>query len=235
MKRLLLLLVLCCTIMGANAQRVLTVTDMALTAMVQLPAGSTAKAPLVVLLHGWGADEQDLFELRNKFPSHYIVVSARAPIKRQAGGYQWYDLMRQGGRTADSAQQDASRALVEQLLHQVVARYNADASHVYLIGFSQGAAMSYAVGLHSPALVHGIGVLSGRLFPSVKVTGSPAQKQLKIFIAHGTADEVVNPAEAVNADKKLRSKGLKPEMHQYTGMGHTITNQELADLLAWMK
>lgn len=221
--------------MGANAQRVLTVTDMALTAMVQLPAGSTAKAPLVVLLHGWGADEQDLFELRSKFPPQYIIVSARAPIKRQGGGYQWYDLMRQGGRTADSAQQDASRALVEQLIQQVVARYNADARQVYLIGFSQGAAMSYAVGLHSPALVHGIGVLSGRLFPSVKVTGSPAQKQLKIFIAHGTADEVVSPTEATSADKRLRSKGLNPQLHQYQGMGHSISNKELDDLLAWMK
>jgi phospholipase/carboxylesterase len=212
-------------------------TSLALKYIVHAPAKPT-RGPVVILLHGYGSDEKDLYGLRSAFPPNAIIISAQAPYALAGGGYQWYEMENiNGQRDGKKEELERSVGLVNKFITQVVEKYNANPKDVYLMGFSQGAIMSFAVGLAAPDKVKGIGVLSGMLYPSVRATikSSPALKKLKIFIAHGTTDERIPFKYAVSANSYLATMGLKPEFHQYEGMGHSISNSEMADLIKWLK
>lgn len=226
-----MLLLLIATVALGQSQAVQL--DLSLKYLVALPAQKTAKTPVIILLHGYGSNEEDLFELKNSFPSNFLIVAARAPYPVSERSYQWYDL-----RKSDIQPEiNSSNYLIVKFISQVVSKYKADGQQVYLMGFSQGAMMSLNVGLTNPDKVKGIGVLSGRLFPSLKkdVKVTPALKKMKIFIAHGTADDRIKFQEGKDAADYLKSIGLKPDFHAYNGMKHAINNDVLKDLLIWLK
>lgn len=206
--------------------------DLALKYLVQQPKVTTTKPPVIILLHGYGSNEADLFELKDIFPKNFLVVSARAPYPVGATGFQWFEI---GAVSNDKTKQvEDSRDLVMKFISQVTGKYHT--GDVYVSGFSQGAMMSYEVGLLHPDKIKGIGVLSGKLFPSLKkeIKNSAALKQLKIFISHGTTDDRISFTEGKAASDYLVSIGLKPEFHQYAGMGHSISKDVLKDLLQWL-
>ena len=238
MKKLLsLLLLLLLFVTKGNGQAALQ-DDLALKYVARLPLEISRHAPVIILLHGLGSDEKDLFGLADLFPKKYLIISVRAPYSVPAGGYQWYEgTVANGHRNGNKAQLGSSRALTAKFILQVVKKYKADAKNVNLIGFSQGAVMSYETGLTNPASVKGIAVLSGMIFNSLKpyITNTPALNQLHIFIAHGINDQRIPYAEGKAAADYLKSIGLKPELHTYDGMGHQINKEVLKDLLNWLK
>ena len=208
--------------------------DLALKYIVQLPAERSAKTPVIILLHGYGSDEMDLFNLKSFFPKNYLIVSARAPHSAGTKGYQWFESSNHDGK---SAQLTNSRNLVIKFISQVTAKYKADTKAVYLMGFSQGAMMSYEIGLTNPDKLKGIGVLSGRIFALLKpeIKNTTALKQLKIFISHGAIDDRIKFTDAKASYDYLKTLGLKPEFHEYPGMGHNITNAVMMDLVRWLQ
>ena len=210
---------------------------LALKHLVQLPTEQSPHAPVIVLLHGYGSNEKDLFELRNFFPKNYLVIAARAPYELSGGGYQWYEMTNINGiHDGKPAELANSRKLIEEFIAQIVAKYKADAKHVYLMGFSQGAIMSYQVGLTEPSLLRGIGVLSGTIYPSLKpLMKMKEAKRLKMFVSHGNMDERISFADGKAASDYLKSHGLNPEFHSYEGMGHSISKDVLSDLVKWLK
>jgi phospholipase/carboxylesterase len=212
--------------------------DLSLKYLVQLPKGNAEGAPVIILLHGYGADEKDLFELRNTFPSNYLIVSARAPYDVKGGsGYEWFnDAIVNGQHNANGAQIENSRVTILKFITEITNKYKANPDLVYLIGFSQGAMMSYEAGLTAPAKVMGIAVLSGRLFATLRplIRLTPELAQMKIFVAHGTADTRIPISEAEDGINYLKLKGLNPEFHTYPGMAHEIGKEELNDLLKWL-
>jgi len=223
---------------SASAQQAALHEDLSLKYLVQLPVQRSAHPPVIILLHGYGSDEKDLFELRNFFPKNYIIISARAPYTLPHGGYQWYTMTQVGGiHDGNTAQLAGSRKLIEKFITEATAKYQANSKEVYLMGFSQGAIMSYQVGLTAPAMLRGIGVLSGTIYPSLKplIKKSDALKQLKIFVSHGNVDQVIPYDEGKAAAGYLTKLGLSPDFHRYPGMGHSISKDVLFDLVAWLK
>lgn len=233
MRRLLLILLMMTT--TAYGQSGLH-SDMALRYLVREPEIKSARPPAVILLHGIGSDEADLFSLAGQFPPEYLVISARAPYSRPPG-YAWFEATFAPDKTIVNEQQaEQSRQTIIEFINQVKKRYNVDEHRVYLCGFSQGAIMSYCVALTRPDLVLGIGILSGRLLEQVKPMIAPKDKlaKLKIFIGHGNADNVIKVQQARDADDYLKKCGLAPEYKEYNE-GHAISREELADLIKWMK
>ncbi len=208
--------------------------DLALKYLIQPPAEKSANTPVIILLHGYGSNEADLFGLKEVLPKKYLVASVRAPNPVGPNGFQWFNL----NNLDDQPEIGNSRELIVKFIDGLIVKYKADRQNVYLIGFSQGAMMSYDVGLYNPGKIKGIAPLSGRIFSSVRQNiknASPQMKQLKVFIAHGTADNRINIAEGKAANSYLKSMGLKPEYHEYAGMGHSISNDVLHDLVKWLQ
>ncbi len=212
--------------------------DLALKYLAHLPSEKSEHPPVVILLHGYGSDEKDLFGLSSFFPKNYLIISARAPYPLQGGGYEWYEMIDiKGQRDGDPSQLANSMDLVKKFIPQVIAKYKADSRRAYLMGFSQGGMMSYRVGLTAPSMVRGIGVLSGTIYPSLKpmIKVTPTLKQLRVFIAHGKTDNRISFEDGKRAYDYLTGIGLAPEFHSYEGMGHTISKEVLTDLVNWLK
>lgn len=162
--------------------------------LVREPGIKSAHPPMLILLHGYGSNEQDLFSFANSLPAKYLIISARAPITLETDSYAWYQLEYTAGKPVSNIEQEAkSRQLIIQFVGQLKEKYNVDASEVYLCGFSQGAIMSYSIALTRPDLVKGIAAMSGRLLEEVKpqIAASEKLKKLEVFISHGTNDRTL--------------------------------------------
>ena len=137
-------------------------TDLPLAYLEQTQSDSRNQ-PLVIFLHGFGSNEQDLFGIKDALPSTWTYLSARAPMPVDPNGYRWFTKTsgdaEYNGETADLQR---SAKLIEDFVGKATAKYHTQSARVFLVGFSQGAIMSYEVGLRQPALVRGIAALSGR-------------------------------------------------------------------------
>lgn len=131
----------------------------------------------------------------------------------------------------------SSARLIKDFVGKATAKYHTQPDRVFLVGFSQGAIMSYEVALRDPELVRGIAALSGSVLPVLKaeLKPDPRLEPLAIFIGHGTLDQALPYASATRANEVLEKIGLKPEFHTYPGMNHTVSAAEIQDLKAWLE
>lgn len=212
-------------------------TDLPLSYLAEVNTQASDK-PLVIFMHGYGSNEQDLFGIKNALPGDYNYLSVRAPVQLRPGAYQWFT---QKPNTAqyDGVTLDLKRSgeLLSRFIKAAAEKYHTQSSQVFLVGFSQGAIMSYEVALRHPESVGGIAALSGRLLPVLRseLKASPALAGLNVFIAHGTADARLPFAGAKDARAFIETLGITPEFHRYSGVGHTISEAEIDDLDAWLK
>ena len=205
--------------------------------VVHKPKVKTERPPLIILLHGLGSNEEDLLSLADKLPENYLIVSARAPIVLAPGSYAWYQVELAGGKpTINFEEEEAARNVLIQFITDLKKDLKFNQKEVYLCGFSQGAIMSYSVGLTRPDLVKGIAILSGRLLDEVKpmiVSGEQLQK-LKIFISHGTNDQTISVQYAQSGWEYIKSLGIVATYKEYEE-SHGINNLMIQDLVEWLK
>lgn len=204
--------------------------------LVREPLVKTAKTPVLILLHGVGSNEQDLFSLTNRLPDDFLVISARAPIALGENSFAWYQVDFSTGKPVFNIEQEkTSREILTKFIAQVKEKY-AVKGKIYLGGFSQGAIMSYSIGLTRPDLVNGIAVMSGRLLEEIKpvIAAKDKLQALKIFISHGTNDPVLNIQYARTSVAYLKTLNIHPTYKEYQE-AHTISNDMLTDLVKWLK
>jgi len=203
-----------------------------------IPARSpSARPPLLVLLHGIGADEDDLLPLVPSLDPRFLVVSARAPDP-EPPGYRWYAIdWMTTPPSADPAEIAASRDLLARFVEEVVPAHGADPSRVFLLGFSQGAIMSMAVLLSRPDLVRGVVAHSGRIS---RLAGSDATAEAlsraEALLLHGEEDPVIPVSEGRKAHQVLATLlGPRARFASYPGLGHGISQESLDELARWLK
>ena len=212
--------------------------DLTLPYVVAQPRVPSTKPPLLILLHGYGSNEQDLIGMKDELPDNFLIISVRAPLMIGQNSFQWFRNENVNG-VSDANKEDMRNSImkIRSFIKEAANKYHANTQEVYLSGFSQGAMMSYEVGLTAPELLKGIAPLSGRIFESLKpqIKSNAALKRLKIFIGHGDADDRVKYSFAEQANNYLKQIGLTPDFHTYKNMKHTISPEELKDLNQWLK
>jgi phospholipase/carboxylesterase len=193
--------------------------------------------PLVIFLHGYGSNEEDLFGIKDELPARYNFLSVRAPITMEEGSYQWFRKKGEGAYNGETDDLKTSGKVLLDFVAQAAKKYHTEPNKVFLVGFSQGAIMSYEVALRHPEAVGGIAALSGRILPVLRSELKPDEnrQKLAIFIGHGTADKRLPYIDGTEADSLLQSLSLKPEFHAYPGVGHSISATEMQDLSAWLQ
>lgn len=209
---------------------------LALRYMVRNPKIETTHNTTLILLHGVGSNEQDMFGLASQFPENYRVISARAPLTVGNESYAWYPLQINSGKFIYNFEEaEKSSTILEQFIAELKQKYELNSNDIYLVGFSQGAIMSYNLALTEPTLVKGIAVMSGRLMDEIKpkIAAIENLKKLRIFISHGTSDTTLPVQFAREALSYLKSHELNPEYHEYAE-GHGINAAMLQDLLHWL-
>ncbi len=230
---LALALLLTCSL--AQAQPKL-LTDMPLGYLEQASLDSHDQ-PLVIFLHGYGSNEKDLFGIKDELPANYTVLSVRARLELGLGSYQWFHKRTDGAQyNGNSDDLRLSAEAVTGFIQRVTKKYHTQPDKVFLVGFSQGAMMTYEVALRHPEVLRGIAALSGRLLPVVRtqVKAPSSYQSLGVFIGHGTADRQVPYAGASDALTFLKGLSIESQLHSYPGVGHTISAPEVTDLANWI-
>lgn len=187
-----------------------------------------ADRPLLVLLHGVGSHEGDLFSFSPRLPLHPVIASLRAPTP-YGTGWSWYDIGTPG--EPNSAGVDAAaRAVLRWLDELPVAPPS-----VGLLGFSQGAAVAAQVLRHAPGRFGYSVHLSGYV-TSGELPGDAELARLKppVFWGRGTADEVI-PAVAIEHTRQWLPAHSTLESHIYEDLAHNVSNEELADVVGFLR
>ena len=191
--------------------------------------------PAIVLLHGVGSHERDLFDLAEYLDSRAFIVSARAPNVLGPDSYAWYPVeFTATGPIIDADAAEDSRLILLRFIDEVIDTYHVDARRVFLMGFSQGAIMSLAVALTQPEKVAGVVVMSGRLLAEFQPKIATDLHCMPIFMAHGLNDAIIPIGEARAAQAYLSQLPVKLTYREYE-MGHQVTVESLKDVVAWLK
>lgn len=214
-----------------------TAADTPLVYVKREPKIKLAKPPVLILMHGLGSNEKDLFGLAPQVPDSFLVISLRAPYTYTQDGYAWYSVEFKGNQIiGNEPEMQKSKEKSIKFIDELIAKKQIDPKKVYLGGFSQGAIMSYEIALCKPEKVKGIIVLGGRLPDgiSTRIAKKEEIQKLKVFIAHGTEDKRIDFKKAEEANELLKSLGLKPSFNKYA-CGHSIPNQMWFDAMKWLK
>src|SRR5215470_2512860 len=119
---------------------------LSLVHLVRQPSVETSVPPLLLLLHGVGSNEHDLFGLAPFLDERFLIISARAPNTLAPGSHAWFEVdFTPQGPVINPVQAEASRKALIAFLGEAITTYNADPKQVYLLGFSQGAIISASV------------------------------------------------------------------------------------------
>lgn len=205
--------------------------------LVREPKTIKEKNPLLLLLHGYGSNEEDLFSFSSELPDDYYIVSARAPYDLQPYGHAWYAINFDADQNkfTDNEQAVKSRDLIVQFLDQLERELPIDASNVTLIGFSQGSILSYSIALSYPEKIKNVIALSGYLHPDILTEGFQDKNfsHLKIFSSHGTVDQVIPVEWARKTPDFLKNLNIDVTYKEYP-IGHGVSPQNFHDLLKWL-
>lgn len=186
--------------------------------------------PLLVLLHGYGADERDLFGLAAYLPPEFVIAAVRAPLAPPwpSPGYSWYPIETLDGRDPRHVTAAASR-LIEWLDHV------APEGPVGLLGFSQGAAVAIQALRLQPERFSFIVNLSGYATPG-ELDGDEALAALRppVFWGRGTRDDVI-PVALVEHTVQWLPAHSDLSGRVYTGLTHSVSEAELDDVRTFLQ
>jgi len=208
---------------------------------IEITAVPTAS---VIWMHGLGADGHDFVdvvpELRLPARPGVRFVFPHAPMRPVTinGGSvmrAWYDIRDdQGQRREDPAGVRASQKAIEVLIQREKER-GVPAAAIVLAGFSQGGAIALHTGLRHGERLAGVLALSCSLplADALAAESAPANRDVPIFMAHGTHDPMIPMARALRAREVLTGLGYHVEWHEYP-MPHAVCAQEIADISAWL-
>jgi phospholipase/carboxylesterase len=201
--------------------------------VIEPQSKSSAKAPALILLHGRGANENDLLSFAEYLDERLFLISVRAPFPfQQGGGYTWFDILEMG--KPEPKMFSESYTKVMQFIDDVKKGYPVNPSKIFLCGFSMGAIISFAVSLLQADIVAGVIANSGYIpeeselkYDWSNVRGKP------FFISHGLFDPVIPVSFGRRASELLRGVHADVCYREYE-MGHQIGEESLNDIMQWL-
>lgn len=197
--------------------------DLSLHYVLSVPSSKPdeAKLPLVIVMHGRGADANDLADLAPMMDDGYRFVfpNAAKPFEPMPGysfGWSWFD-----GWPPEGHSIVQSRAKVLALIDELVERYPTPEGKIAVTGFSQGGLMALDVGFRTKQKIAGIVVMSGAIHEA-DMPDLRARRELPVLLIHGMQDDKVPVLNARRTRHILEEHGLAPEYHEFS-MAHQVT------------
>lgn len=194
-----------------------------------------APSPLLIMAHGYGSNENDLFSFSRDLPDKLTIVSIRGDVNIQNIGYAWYDINIEfnGNKTYDIEKAIESRDKVADCIEKCTEIYNTDKNNVTLLGFSQGSILVNAVALTYPEKVKNVIAFSGVVDPNIISLSSKSLKNLSFYISHGTLDQVLPYNLSKESLKFLEKNNLNFVFEDFP-VGHGVSPENFKSMLSWL-
>lgn len=194
------------------------------------PASGGKPRRLVILLHGLGADGNDLIGLAPYWArllpeAEFLSPNAPFPCDMAPYGHQWYSSQDHSPEAVLGGVR-AAAPILDAFIDEALEERGLKSGELALVGFSQGTMMSLFVGLRRAAPVAGIVGLSGRLL-APELLASELRSRPPILLVHGTEDPLVPYSSLAAAETELKAAGVPVETVTSVGIGHSIDDQGL--------
>ena len=203
--------------------------------LVREPKIQQENPPLLVLLHGYGSNEEDLFSFASELPDELLIISARAPYDMMFGGYAWYAITLDANdeKYSDLDEARASLTKIAAFIDEMKTKYNP--SKTFLLGFSQGAILSYALSFNYPNKVNHVIALSGYINDDLSPNNlSELDINTDYYISHGSVDQVLPVEWARKAPVFLSENNLQHVYSEYP-VGHGVAPQNFFSFKNWIE
>jgi len=212
--------------------------DLSLEYLVRQPSDPAGQAPLLIMLHGYGSNEQDLFSFAQELPAEFLIISARAPLSLGFGSFAWYSINFEANSENFSDLEEAKKALglIDQFIDEIIDVYKPDEKRIFLMGFSQGTILSIAYALNHPGKVQHVLALSG--YVNRKLLRTPMEtssySNLDFFVSHGSDDQVI-PVDWARRTPGFLEKLKIDHLYKEYPVGHGVAPQNFFDMLSWIR
>ena len=191
------------------------------------------KSPLIVLLHGYGSNEKDLFSFKEFLPNDATIVSLRAPLELFQNMYAWYQIYFENNvKSFDEKSAFSSKNLIIDKIKQISKDYNCDDERITLIGFSQGAILGFSVALMNNNLIKNLVALSG--YVEEKIIDFSSMSFPNIYISHGINDDVIPHLDSKKTLQILNKNKINYDYYEFN-QGHGVNMDNLNSFLKWIK
>lgn len=210
-------------------------TDLSLNYLAR-PAIETIENPkLMLLLHGYGSNEQDLFSFAEELPPEFFVIAVQAPHALPFGGYAWYEIdFTNVQKFNNTSQAQEAVVKIKEFIAEAVIKFDLAQEKTWLCGFSQGAILSNALALKHPEKIEKVIMLSGYWAQDIIGEISPQDfSRLEYFISHGTEDAVIPISWARQTAQNLKELKIQHYYEEYRS-GHGLVPQNFYDMLEWI-
>lgn len=190
---------------------------------------------MLMMIHGWTGDENSMWVFTRGLPPDFWIIAPRAPHPAETSGYSWRPLQPETwGRPSFEQLLPAAEGLIR-LMDEYAASVKVDASQFDVMGFSQGAAMVNVLGMLYPQRIRKMGVLAG--FVPSGADEHVANRSLagkRIFVAHGTKDEMV-PVERARESMDLLEQAGATIVYCEDEVGHKLSANCLRGLETYLQ
>ena len=204
--------------------------------IVREPKIASQKPPLLLLLHGYGSNKEDLFSFADELPDDLLIVSAQAPLSIGNGGYAWYSINFDdiNGKFSDLKEARQSINEIADFIEEIKIKYNTKPDKTFLLGFSQGAILSYSLSFFHPNKIQHILALSGYINTELLPENISSEIKTDYYCSHGSVDQVLPVEWARNSKPFLDNLGFQNEYSEYN-VGHGVAPQNFYSLKKWIE
>ena len=209
---------------------------MSLQYIVRKHVKETKNPPLLILLHGYGSNEQDLFSFAEELPEELLIVSTQAPYEMGYGAYAWYAINFDDvkGKFSDLKQAKTSIVKIADFIDEIKTKYNTNPDKTFLLGFSQGAILSYSLSFMYPNKVNYVVALSGYINQDMIPKKISKEIKTEYYCSHGTVDQVLPVDWARKSKPFLDNLGLENAYSEYN-VGHGVAPQNFYSFKTWIE
>lgn len=209
---------------------------MSLHYIVRKPQQETENPPVLILLHGYGSNEQDLFSFAEELPKELLIISAQAPYEMGYGGYAWYAINfdNVNGKFSDLKQAKTSIDAIASFIEEIKVKYNTKPNKTFLLGFSQGAILSYSLSFIYPNKVNHVIALSGYINNEMIPKKISDKIKTDYYCSHGTVDQVLPVDWARKSKPFLDNLNLHNDYSEYN-VGHGVAPQNFYSFKSWIE
>jgi phospholipase/carboxylesterase len=200
------------------------------------PKVASQKPPLLILLHGYGSNKEDLFSFADELPDDLLIVSAQAPLSIGNGGYAWYSINFDDINGKFSNLKEAKQSIDEiaNFVEVIKKKYNTNPNKTFLLGFSQGAILSYSLSFFHPDKIQHILALSGYINTELLPENISSEIKTDYYCSHGSVDQVLPVEWARNSKPFLDNLGFQNEYSEYN-VGHGVAPQNFYSFKKWIE